>query len=449
MPKVSDTRSRDEMLLDSLLGKVQAVPQEWLNPSFSQDKRRDKDGDKIVSLECLPCEDWETMVDSWRRALHWTEGLDLCLSVMLSSIISTCRVGDQLWVRVLGPPSSGKTTLCEAISVNRKYVYPKDGLRGFHSGMTDWEGKEDNSLLPKLKDKTLVTKDGDSLLTAPDRDRILAEARAAYDCAARSSFRNKASRNYEGLRFTWILCGTNSLRTLDSSELGERFLTVSIMDEIEPDVEDDILWRSALDASRSLNYESNGDLRTTYEPHTLKAMQLTGGYVGYLREHADELITAVQMDDNALRRCIGYGKFIAFMRARPSKKQDEHEEKELPARLVKQTVRLAKCLATVLNKDSVDDEVLKRVHKVTIDTAKGKTLGIVRYLWEKKQTGAFCGSVAAHSGISDEAAAKYLYFLRRIGAVDCIEKKVATGMTAQRRWHLTPILKKLYQEVML
>ena len=145
---------------------------------------------------------------AWRKALKWTDGLDCALSVMLASVTSTMQVGDQLWVKIIGPASCGKSTLCEALSVNDKYILAKSTIRGFHSGYkSDRDGTEDNSLIVQVRNKTLITKDGDTILQSPNLGQILSDARDLYDCTTRSHYKNKMGKDYVGVRMTWILCG--------------------------------------------------------------------------------------------------------------------------------------------------------------------------------------------------------------------------------------------------
>jgi hypothetical protein len=418
--------------LDSLLGLVVDAPDEW--QESTQGASKSKGG----GMELLDCRAYSALSTSWRKALRWTDGLDCALSVMLASITSTKAVGDQLWVKIIGPASCGKSTLCEAVSTNRKYVLAKSTIRGFHSGFGD--GQEDNSLVSQLYDKTLVTKDGDTLLQSPNLGQILAEARDLYDCTSRTHYRNKTSRDYSGVRMTWLLCGTSSLRSIDSSELGERFLDCVIMDGIDEDLEDEVLLRVAHRADRNLSIEANGKPESQQEPDLTLAMQLTGGYVNYLRENASKLLAKVTLPDWAKQKCIRLGKFVACMRARPSKAQEETEEREFAARLVSQHIRLAKCLAVVLNRKEVDEEVMRRTRKVALDTARGMTLQIAERLLQA-EAGMEVRGVALLTGQSDDKVRSLLRFMRKLGIVQQIPD------TAHRKWQLTKRLHRLVKEV--
>jgi len=439
-------RSRLEPFVE-IFDQISTIPAEWSEKSTSM-TRDGKKGTKRKpeELELVPCSDWKTLINAWKKALKWTDGLDVALSTMLSAIASTEAVGDQLWIEIISPASSGKSVLCEAVSVNKKYVLAKSTIRGFHSGFGN--GDEDNSLLTLAANKTLVTKDGDTLLQSPNLGQILAEARDVYDTVSRTHYRNKQSKNYEGVRMTWILCGTASLLSLDTSELGERFLKCIIMDGIDDDLEDEVLIRSAHSEVGKMKMQSGIDASTKESEEMIQAKALTGGYINYLRENFFDLLAGVEISDDVLWKCTRYGKFIAFMRARPSTKQAEHSEREFAARLVKQIIRLMQSTVIVLNQQCATDEVMRRVKKVTLNTSRGIVLSIVTYMYYlDEDTGATNSMIAVMVHKTADEIRHMMKFLRHIGVVEAFTTTDdKTRPTAQYR--LTHKLRKLYKEVM-
>lgn len=434
--------------LSGLLGRIEQAPEAWRIGGASSGSSKAIKTDK-PSMELLPCSDYRTMIQAWRKAMKWTEGLDHALSSMLSSVISTMSVGDQLWFKIIGPASCGKSTLCEAVSTAQQYVLAKSTIRGFHSGFSDGEGGEDHSLISKVAGKTLVTKDGDTLLQSPNLPQILSEARDVYDTVSRTSYRNKASKDYSGIRMTWLLCGTSSLRAIDSSELGERFLDCVIMEKIDDELEDEILLRVAHRSEANMAIAVDTDMESQQDPSMTIAMQLTGGYVCYLRENAQLILGAITMGSEAIIRCARLGKFVAYMRARPSTRQDETAEREFAARLVSQHVRLSKCLAAVLNRKEVDSIVLERVTKVAMDTSRGISLSIVQTL-RQHPAGLFQSTIAMNANLDEHRVKSMLSFMRKVGIVLLYTPpSVEGGPTHKPRWVLTPMFKKLYDDVML
>lgn len=342
----------------------------------------------------------------------------------------------------------GKSTLCEAISTNKTHILAKSTLRGFFSGYNNGEaGGEDFSLLSQAKGKTLIIKDGDTLLKSPNRDEILSQARDIYDTVSRTSFKNKASKDYEGYRMTMILCGTSSLRELDSSELGERFLDCVIMHGINDELEDEILWRVVNKSCRIVTVEaSEKDAEARQDEDTTEVMRLTAGYVTYLRKNSSRLLSEIQISDEIMQRCTRLGKFVAFMRARPSRSQDEVHEREFAARLVIQLSRLAMCLAVVLNRREVDEEVMRRVQKVAMDTGRGLTLRIVEAIYRAGEGGLLLPNVATAANITEDKARRLLLFMRHLGIVKLVARRI-NNVRQQVSYVLSPLMYKLYYDV--
>lgn len=420
--------------LQQLLGMVAPVPQEWLSESPGA-----RTGSTTVGgvLSPKPCTEYSRVVKAWAEALHWTDGLDRALAVMLAASMSTRLVGEQLWVKVLGPPSSGKTTLLEGLSVSRKYVFSKDTIRGFYSGWIDKQGN-DLSVAALARGKTLATKDGDTLLKAPNLQQILSEGRGLYDRVGRTHYRNAVTTDYEGHRMTWLLCGTNALREIDESELGARFIDCVIMDDIDDDFEDEVTWRAVQQEADAMLVESDGDPRGHYPPDLAHAMELTGGYLEYLRENVTELVSQVYMTPEVLRQCKRFGRFISYMRARPGRREGE-DAREFAARLGKQMVRLARSLGATLNKREVDVDVMERVRRVAMDTSRGDTLKLLRRLYDVPQ-GMEVRGISIYLNRSDEQIRRTLRFLRSLGVV--VQNKDNT-----RRWMLTRKIGRLYSKV--
>lgn len=427
--------------LSTLLRTVEPVPADWVG---GRAKGAKPGGTEV---EVLPCKSWVELRTQWRKAMNWVPGLEHGLTCMLATCLSTARQGDQLWIKLVGPPSCGKSVLCEAISTAKKYVKAKSTIRGLFSGyQVDKEGSEDVSLAPALRNMTLVTKDGDTLLQMPNLPQILAEFRDVYDRVSRTQYRNKMSRDHEGLNMTWVLAGTEALRLLDSSELGERMLDVVMFTTMDEEVERSIAMQKAYQAKRDLGHVYDGKPESRDPPDMVRAKQLTGGYVCWLRDNASDLLAAVDMPEGYYARCCDLGEFVSFMRSRPSKRQDEAVQRELSFRLVSQMVRLANCLAVVLQKTSVDEQVMQRVTQVALDTARGRTLEIARRMHDAGLEGCSPESFPVWLALDEVKVGAYLKHMRGIGAVEKFREEVR-GVKGRYRYRLTPRLSRLYAEV--
>lgn len=423
--------------LTELFRRIEPVPDEWLKDS----------GTSVTesSLECIPCDNYKELSEAWKNALTWTDGLDHALSCTLAVAASTDVLGDQLWMKIIGPASCGKSTLAEAISVNKRYVLAKSTIRGFHSGFKSSSGR-DVSLAEKCRGKTLTTKDGDTLLRSPNCAQILSEGRDIFDRVSRTSYRNDIDNEYEGLNMTWLLYGTSSLRQIDNSELGERFLDCVIMEGIDDELEDEILWGIATRIEQNMSINAAAETPAKDDPNLIYAQQLTGGYIDFLRENIAELLANITMSKDSLRQCTRLGKFTAFMRARPSTQQEESSERELAGRLVAQHTKLTKCLAAVYNKNDVDSFIMERVKKVSMDTSRGHSLDIVDLISSQGPTDTTLLKRSLFN-YKDERTYAMLQFMRKIGILETYAE-TSGKVSSKIKWKMKKRFKALYEEVM-
>lgn len=420
-------------LLSDLTTNLTPVPISWTEP-------------KVESIAPDTCKDWGTLTDAWRKAMKWTEGLDKTLSIMLSTIASTTMTDDQLWLRVIGAPSSGKSEMCKALAVSKKYSLLNSVSTGFHSGYMT-EDRRDHSLLSRCRNKTLITKDGDPLLQNPNLRKILSQGRDIYDTVSNAHYGNSIKRDYEGYRMTWILCGTDGLRMLDSSELGERFIDCE-MDQVDESVISAINRRVAMRIISNRGLEANCKAETSNSPAMVQAMRLTGGYVEYLRENGGQLRSKLDSpSDEVISHCDTLSRLVADLRARPSKRQDEKASKEMPYRVNAQLVKLALCLSIVLNKDRVDNEVMRRVCAIAFDTCGGRSMKIVGLLRDSDNTGRDVESVCMNIGDPDgKETKKLLKFMREVDIIRVFFLKGA--LKIRPRVKLTERFVKLYDRAM-
>jgi hypothetical protein len=322
-------------------------------------------------------------------------------------------------------------------------------MTGLTSGyQSDRAGAENMSFAKSLRDKTLLIKDADTILQNPALPEIISQLRAFYDRHIRSQFKNRMSCDHENVNTTVLFCGTSSLRALDSSELGERFLDCVLMENIDNKLEDEVLNAVVRKAAGNMRIESSSKPSTNYDPAMVKVMELTGGYVEYLRSNATKLLSELRIEDESLYYCTRLGKFVAFMRARPpeDERRAETAQREFGARLSSQHVRYAMCAAVVLNKSELDEEVMQRTQQVALDTSTGKTLVISKHLYEAEE-GLSVPALAMLTNSTTKRTYNYLRFLKLIGVVRTKTPMMAAGVKGKPVWHLTKRLTELWEEV--
>lgn len=433
----------------SLLSKVEEVPADWFagpRPSITANGAPRE-------IQPSACSTWAVCEAAWAKALEWRQVMADVLSVMLAVTASTEQAGNQLFFQVLGDAGSAKTTMCEGLLVSPT-CHHLEHLTGFHSG---WkkpgaDGK-DCSLISRINNKTLVTPEGDVIVSSPNFAELMSQQRRIFDGKSGATYKNSdEDKLYTGLRTPWIMAGTMALLSTDQSRLGDRFLRV-IIDPPGEDLKRRII-RSALRSEiAAMDTKSNGTAGSCVEPKLRDAQALTGGYVDWLRANVTHALSGVHIPEWVEDRCIDLAELTADLRARPdpdTRKQDVHDTKELPTRIARQLIRLAKHLAVVLNKREVDADVMRRVKKVALDTAYGTSLNIVKWLcapnprtrsaWQ--HSGLMVGVLSVWTGINEERMTSYLMFLRKIGVVTHTSSAGTRGS-----WRLTDRVFNLYNSI--
>jgi hypothetical protein len=426
--------------LRALLGLVQLVPESWTVGS-SSDKREKNPAEGLPSVTCT---DYKEMITAWRKAMRWRSEMEDALSIMLAIALSTSQVGDQLFLMLIAEAGAGKTRFCDAMLVSR-YCYALEHLTGFHSGWKDESG-EDYSLLSRINHKTLITPEGDVVMSGPNFQEIMSQQRRIFDGTSGASYKNrKEDLRYTGLRTPWIIAGTPALMATDQSRLGDRFLRV-ILESPAKGEQEDIMRRVGYTALRSVLQESDGDASSCVEGDLCLAYQLTGGYVDYLRTNAQEILASIVVDEErVVSKCMELAAFTANLRARPEpdQRKDVPACKEMPTRLTHQLVRLAVCIAGVIGHHEIDTEVMRRVRKVAMDTARGQTMALVALLYSSSE-GLGTNQLVSLTGKPGDKLTAVLRFMRDIDLVEYYEPTAVHGVKQRPRWRLTKEMRRSY-----
>ena len=178
----------------------------------------------------------------------------------------------------------------------------------------------------------------------------------------------------------------------------------------------------------------NGEEQESYHDKDLeKAMQLTGGYVNYLRENVNDLLAQIKIDKADLYTITRLAKFVALMRARPSETQKENTERELAARLVSQLLKLTKMMAVVMNAKGMNEEVMRRVTEVARVTGRGISFDLCNYIYKGGNKGREVTALSLEISQTDETTRKFLRFLKSINVVEQTSKK-STKVRAKKVW---------------
>lgn len=339
---------------------------EWITPY--------KSPDSIVVTKSAPdtipadksCDTFEKLMERFESIYHTTDSIRQGLLLVLSSIFSVRLEGEQLWIRLIGPPSSGKTTIAKCVSGSEQVVLMST-FTGLFSGWRDDSDKggkdgktKDASLIPMIKGKTLIVKEADALLKQKDVERIMSELRDFYDKDSAVHYRHGVTHRYDNIRSTMILCGTNVLRRSDNAFLGERFLDFELLvsDADREAIENKMLYRSMANA-----------LNNNSLPPETPVIAAAKGFIEHLMARENPIILGVREKDNIL----AYARLCACMRTKVDREKFGEKDMtftpvvEVPARLIGQLTKLYICATHVLGLDKPNEQVHKLVQKITAD----------------------------------------------------------------------------------
>ena len=398
------------------------------------------------------CTTWAEVRAAWADALEMRPSIEEVLAIMLAVATSTSQGGkNQLFLQVVGSPGSGKTELCQGLLVSPgcKRV---ERLNGIFSGMKDFDDpSKDYSFLGRANHKCWVTPEMDLLMSAPGYAEVMSQMRRVFDGSASATYKNRDhDMEYNGLRTPWIQAGTHAMVDRRQASLGDRFLRVYV-DEPDADTKRRILRKVGMTELDAMMVESNCSPESGVPPRLLRAYQLTGGYVDWLRANATPRLRALRYDpEHLLDWCTTRADFVAHMRSCPpdlhfGREPDYHATKELPSRLQGQFVRLAMHLAVALQRPGPDAAVLRIVRRVALDTAKGRALNMTERLAAAGPDG-ICPDTLAHKARESDPN-KVKRWLAHMGKVGVVARLPGAAPGMPQKWSLTPHMTQLYTEV--
>ncbi len=437
--------------LVEILSKIEDAPKDWFTST------KVSSGGHVNGNQTLDCSTWEQCETAWQSAIMLRQDLGDVIAVCLAICASTQQSGNQLFLDIIGSPGSAKTTICQGLLTSQNCIHLENMTKLISGYKKEGESDKDCSFLARANGKTWVTSEFDVLGSSPEYNQLMGKVRRIFDGETTATYGNSdEDRKYQGLRTPWIRAGTHKMMDRmadrDQSQLGDRFLRIIIGDPSQDEKRN--ITRSALRSERAamLNQVS-GVAGSIVDEKTQRAQGMTGGYVDWLRANIEELLSKLDVSESVEDYCMDLAELSADLRARPNEAKgnvDSHDTKEMPTRLARQNIRLASCLAVVLNKNEIDNEVLRIVRKVALDTANGHSLNITQWMCglnardPECKTHQECGGIgmetlAMWANMTPDRAHKYLMFMRKIGVVDWSQ--------STNRWLLTERVHELYTRI--
>lgn len=301
------------------------------------------------------CQSFEDLLTRYESVYHTTDSMRMALLLVISSIYSIKIEGEQIWVRLIGAPSSGKTTIAKCVSASPQVVL-KSTFTGLFSGFKKDDGT-DSSLVPLISGKTLIVKDADALLRQPNIEKIFSELRDFYDKDSSTFYRHGVSHDYRNIRSTMILCGTQFLRRSDQSFLGERFMDFELeLSEVDREkIEQKMLERSIISATTPASL-----------PPETPVMAAAKGFLELLMQREQQ----VEIGPRERENILSWARLAATMRTKVDRETFGQREitfepvVEVSARLIGQMTKLYTCATTVMGCTKPPEIVHKLIQMV-------------------------------------------------------------------------------------
>ena len=321
-----------------------------------------------------------------------------CLIAGLCVSIGLKVPGPMLWMHLLGPSASVKTTLAKLIASASDKCFSVSKFNGLYSGYKTVG--TDNSLVPRLQGRVLVINDLTPLLQADKgtQDEVFGQLRDIYDGSGGAFYKNGVAPQYDGVVFGCLTCTTDTIRKFSRSDLGERFL----MSEINADYDAQGRFRPVITDTNTRGNAFDSVLETIAsgldnhadEPPILDNLgperAMCWGLINHLHEwlsdessNLADCARAIQADTQFKSQVEALADWMEHARCPiPTKSEDisVRVRPALPHRSIKQLTKLAMCCCIVYKSVGLTDNIRRLIRKWAFDTCHGFPLEIMNYL---------------------------------------------------------------------
>lgn len=417
----------------------------------------------------MHCSSFKNLVDCCAEKLHVDEGFVDSLAYALTLNVAVSMGGNMLWGHLIGPPSSGKTTIAEIVGAAHPYTYSTSKITGMFSGWGGTKKGGDPGMVPKFQGKLAMIKDLTTVLagTGQEMARVFGDLRDIYDGAGGADYRNGRSQHYDNVRFGLMTCVTDIIRTLHHSTLGERFLCCEIDSKW---TDKGKLIRLDNGTTDRMRYAGDNTLDSLFggsgRPKLMipKQKSMCWGLLDHIHTQINEDVDYTKRlvhnirSDNALNALLeNMANWVAMSRSRVDRdnaKDISYRPRiELGPRLYTQLLKTTVGLCMVYQTDYVDTEIWNTVRKVALDTAVGFPLEIMLHLAASQKDGMTKETISNEVSMSLTGANKWLEDMRELNIVTMATTQVLrhnSATTMIRRvgrpsnvYRLTPEAKSL------
>lgn len=318
-------------------------------------------------VERIPVNNFLEVIDSFKSCLHVDLNFIDALTIATGIAISVRIPGDPIWGFMVGPPSSGKTTLVETFLGSDEYAEGVSKLTATALISGYKSAKGDCSFLKRLHKKLLVIKDFTAVKRMPAalQAELFGLLRDIHDGHCKIPYGNNLIRDYSDIRFSILAAVTDIIHGDNHSTLGDKFIKVELLGD---------------------DYDSNSQVLAAIEgtAHKMERMKFLQGVILSFLDKNKTIDWEPSIPDTYKHRLVGLSQVAGALRAQVERENRGNlryrPRQESGGRLGAILSRLGKSCCIVLDKAEVDDDVYYLMEKVALDTTTGFNLEIVSAL---------------------------------------------------------------------
>lgn len=331
---------------------------------------------------------WNDLLAEFKRHVKVDKNFEDGLALSLATAASGHLTGEPLWMYLIGAPGCGKTLILASLKAAEQVIYESTITRT--SLISGYDKGPDQSLLPKLDQKCGVFKDGTTILGLhPDaRRELYGTLRDAFDGETSRPFGN-IHRHYVS-HFNLLIGVTPAIKSENQSDTGERFLRFEMrekngsendkMDSALASITKESIIQSALEdtVSAFLLREINVEKFPKISDETADRLKAMASLIAVLRAQ--------------VVRHYGFEKELKYRAVR-----------EVPTRALKQLAKLGIMLCWVFGQRKFDENVMRLLMRVTLNTCTSYHVDIVRAMIREGNGGMTAREIMEASKITHSA----------------------------------------------
>ncbi len=373
------------------------------------------------------------VIKDFRQNLEMHQNFEEAIQLTLATITAQKLPWkeDPVWLFLVGPPGCGKTLILKACDDGTESQCLFRSTLKASSLVSGWRSETDASLLPKLKDKTLLIADFTKILSQgmQEKEALYGILRPIYDGHYAHPFANNITRDYRDCWFGIVAGVTDVIhRETGEATLGDRFLKFEL---IRHGFDPADVIRAALDFERA--YDGSRVREDSVSAFINRPLPKT-------------LPTVPHWVDE---RIVGLSQLTAHLRAGVDRQGRDpvcRARGELATRLGRQLKKLSICLAINAKKTTVTKKEFSLVQQVAMDTTIGWNLELFYHINKNRRHGSTRLSLAETLQLSTSNAQRKLEDMQSLGIV--INKKIKSGKAGRPEygWYPHPRMVQLWEQ---